>query len=146
MPAGINPDMFNPWKYLADHHPHVHVVWTRLPGDYRGVTDGRTIWMDERLCQVQRREVVTHETLHIERGIIPADDNEERRVERLAAKRLIDLDDLVDALRWNRHPTIESLADMLWVEPATVQTRVDHLTPIELAHIENQMDMDWGVA
>lgn len=139
--------MFNPWRYLADHHPHVKVVWTRLPGNLRAVTDGASvIWMDERLCQSQRRVVLCHETLHIERGIIPADSVEERRVERLTAQRMIELDDLVDALRWNRHPTEEALADMLWVEPATVRTRLKHLEPWELAHIENQLDLDWGVA
>lgn len=137
--------MFNPWSYLADHHPHVRVVWTLLRGP-RAVTDGHTIWMDRRLCQTQRRVVVCHETLHIERGIIPADALEERRVDRLTAERMIAVDDLVDALRWNRHPTISGLADMLWVEPATVQTRLDHLTGVELAHIENQLDLDWGVA
>ncbi|MBR7191679.1 hypothetical protein KB201_05930 [Gordonia sp. SCSIO 19800] len=102
--------------------------------------------MDERLCQSQRRVVVCHETIHIERGIIPADEVEERRVDRLTAERMIDLDDLVDALRWNRHPNIANLADMLWVEPATVRTRLAHLEPWELAHIENQLDLDWGVA
>lgn len=138
--------MFNPWKYLADNHPDVTVVWTQFRGRRRGATDGRAIWLDTRLCQTQRRVVLTHEIIHIERGIIPADPLEERRVERLAAERLIAIDDLVDALRWNRRPTVPSLAEMLWVEPATVQTRVDHLTPIELAHIENQLDLDWGVA
>ncbi|UXE05011.1 IrrE-like protein [Gordonia phage Lton] len=138
--------MFNPWRYLAEHHPQVKVVWTRLPGAVRAVTDGRTIWMDERLCQVQRRIAVCHETFHIERGIIPADSFEERRVEVLTAQRMIALDDLVEALRWNRAPTEAALADMLWVEPATVRTRLAHLEPWELAHIENKLDLDWGVA
>lgn len=138
--------MFNPWRYLAEHHPQVKVVWTQLPGAVRAVTDGHTIWMDARLCQVQRRIAVCHETFHIERGIIPADEVEERRVDRLTAVRMIALDDLVDALRGNRHPDIAGLADMLWVEPATVRTRLAHLEPWELAHIENKLDLDWGVA
>ncbi|AXQ64758.1 IrrE-like protein [Gordonia phage CheeseTouch] len=138
--------MFSPWRHLATHHPQVRVVWTRLPGPYRGYTDGRTIWMDNRLCQVQRRIVLTHETFHVERGIIPADPAEERIVEQLTAKRLIEIDDLVDALRWHRHPTAEVLADSLWVEPDTVRTRIGNLTPVELAHVENKLDLDWGVA
>lgn len=138
--------MFSPWHYLADHHPNVRVIRTRLPGPHRGCTDGRTIWIDDRLCQVQRRVVVCHETIHIERGIIPADALEERRVDLLTAERMIAIDDLVDALRWHRHPTADALADALWVEPTTVRTRVDHLSGIELAHIESELDLNWGVA
>ena len=138
--------MFSPWHYLAQHHPKVRVIRTRLPGSHRGLTDGRTIWIDSQLCQVQRRVVICHETIHIERGIIPADPLEERRVDLLTAERMIALDDLVDALRSHRYPTAEVLADALWVEPATVRARVDHLSGIELAHIESELDLDWGVA
>lgn len=138
--------MHNPWTYLAEKHPAVAVVWTQLPRRVRGCTDGRTIWMDPRLTQVQRRVVVCHETIHIERGVVMGDRLEELRVDRLTADRLIAIDDLVDALRCHRYPTADVLAESLWVEPAVVRTRVDHLSGVDLAHIENQLDLDWGVA
>lgn len=31
--------MFNPWRHLGEHLPHVDVIWTRLPGDLRGLTE-----------------------------------------------------------------------------------------------------------
>lgn len=67
----------------------------------RGLTDGRVIWMDPRLTQVQRRCTIAHEAVHCERGV-PADAREERAVEVIAARRLVALDALVDALVWSR--------------------------------------------
>lgn len=125
----------NPWRYLADHHPDVSVIWGRLTGGVRGYTDGATIWMNDRLTQVQRRITVCHETIHIERGIIPADPAEESRVERLTAERLITTSQLVDALRWHRHGTDIVLADHLWVDAATVRCRLDTMTPDERTEI-----------
>ncbi|UTN92961.1 IrrE-like protein [Gordonia phage Finkle] len=122
----------NPWRYLAEHHPDVRVVWTRLDGVHRGFTDGRTIWMDNRLSQAQRRITVCHETFHIERGIIPADAIEEARVERLTAERLITTDQLIDALRWHRHrPSLQGLAETLWVDVPTVQCRLKTMNVTE---------------
>lgn len=128
--------LHNPWRHLAVHHPDVRVVWTRLPGTMRGWTDGTVILIDDRLTQAQRRVTVCHETLHIERGIIPADTLEECRVERLVAVRLITTEQLIDALRWQRHPSIAGLADLLWVDRVTVERRLESLTPAEQAQID----------
>lgn len=128
--------LHNPWRHLAQHHPEIRVIWTRLPGAHRGCTDGTTIWMDDRLSQVQRRVVICHETIHIERGIIPADAYEEARVKRLTAERLITTDDLIDALRWHRHPSLEGLADTLWVDVGCVRTRLDTMTDDEQTQIQ----------
>jgi hypothetical protein len=139
-------DMFNPWRYLADHHPDVEVVWTKLPRKMRGCTDGETIWMDRRLTQVQRREVVCHETIHVERGTFPACEAEERTVNRISARRLIEIDDLIEALRENPQQTVSELAAKLWVEPGTMRLRIDTLRPSELELIEATFDPDWDVA
>ena len=129
----------NPWRHLAQHHPDVRVVWTRLPGGHRGCTDGATIWMDDRLSQVQRRVVICHETIHIERGIIPADAYEEARVQRLTAERLITTDQLVDAIRWHPHQSLEGLADALWVDVGCVRTRLRTMSADEQSHIESSL-------
>ena len=118
----------------------MRVVWARLPGDVRGATDGATtIWIDDRLSQAQRRVTVCHETIHIERGIIPADPAEESRVERLTAQRLITTGQLVDALRWHRHGNTSALAEHLWVDACTARTRLDTMTPDEHAEIADAL-------
>lgn len=129
----------NPWRHLAQHHPDVNVIWTHLGGQRRGCTDGHTIWMDSRLTQAQRRVVICHETIHIERGIIPADPTEEARVNRLTAERLITLPHLIDALRWHQHPSPHALAEALWVDPECVRTRLDTMSPAEHAVVEHAL-------
>lgn len=138
--------MHNPWKHLDTHHPEVDVVWMYMDGSLRGYTDGRTIWMDCRLTQVQRRVVVCHETIHIEQGLIPATDAEEEIVRRLVAERLIELPDLIEVLRENRQPYICELAEALWVDEPTIRTRLENLRGIELAEVECALDLDWSVA
>lgn len=128
--------MFNPWRYLGERLPDVEVIWKHLPGDIRGLTDGRRIWLDPRMTQAQRRCVVAHETVHCERGV-PADAKEERRVDRIAARRLIALDQLVDALLWTRHTA--ELVDELWVDSAAFVALVQSLTPHERAWIDAQL-------
>lgn len=128
--------MHNPWRHLGEHLPHVDIVWRRLPGDLRGVTDGRTIWLDPRMTQAQRRCVVAHETVHCERGV-PADAKEERRVDQIAARRLVALDELVEALLWTRHTA--ELVDELWVDSAAFVALVQSLTPAEKAWIDQQL-------
>ena len=89
------------------------------------------------MTQVQRRVTVCHEIIHIERGIIPGDDAEESRVELLTAERLISTEQLVDALRWHRYPSVASLADTLWVDLSTVRTRLAKMTNTEQKQIES---------
>lgn len=141
-----NSIMFNPWRYLADNHPDVEVVWTKLPRKMRGCTDGETIWMDPRLTQIQRRETVCHETVHVERGTYPVCASEERTVNRISARRLIAIDDLVDALREGPQQSVSELAAMLWVEAKTLRLRLDSLDAFELETVEALFDSDWNVA
>lgn len=131
--------MHNPWRHLAEHHADVRVVWSRLPGDTRGKTDGRTIWLDDRLSQAQRRVTVCHETIHIERGIIPADQLEESRVDRMTAQRLITTDQLVDALRWHQSQSLHGLAEALWVDVQTVRCRLESMTDTEQRRIADEL-------
>lgn len=130
----------NPWRHLATHHPDVRVIWTRFAGKARGCTDGATIWLDDRMTQAQRRVTVCHETIHIERGIIPADHWEEARVKRMTAERLITTSQLIDALRWHRHPSLSGLAETLWVDLTTVRTRLDTLGHDEQSEIEAEIE------
>lgn len=36
--------MFNPWRHLGEQLPHVDIIWTRLPGDLRGLA-GSSGWI-----------------------------------------------------------------------------------------------------
>lgn len=144
--SDTNSGMFNPWRYLADHHPDVEVVWTKLPRKMRGCTDGETIWMDKGLTQVQRRETVCHETVHVERGTYPACPAEERTVNRISARRLIEIDELIEALREKPQQTVSELAAKLWVEEKTLRLRLDTLRPAEVKLIEEAFDPEWSVA
>ena len=104
-----------------------------------GLVAERTIWLHSELTQAERRCTLTHELLHVE---MP--DAAEDHVERETARRLITVDQLVDAFQWLRHPDVHSLADHLWVDPQTAANRMRHLDPIEVAQIESATDGDWS--
>lgn len=63
---------------------------------------------------------------------------EETAVHEIAARRLIELEDLVDVLRWARHAT--EVADELWVDVPTLLARVRALTVDERAWVDAQVE------
>jgi Zn-dependent peptidase ImmA (M78 family) len=88
------------------------------------------------LGQAERRCTLTHELVHLERGPTSSDPRlaagEERRVDEIAARLLIPLEELIDAIRWGQgHPD----HDELWVDPPTLLARVRTLTDTERAMI-----------
>jgi len=137
---------WNPWKHAGDNYPHITVVrHLELPGRIWGLTDGTRIWICKRLNQAQRRATLAHELLHIERGLPPADPRalarEEKIVARIAARRLITVDELIEAMRWTRD--LHQLADALWVDTDTIKARMDSLDPIETAQLEHALEDQW---
>ena len=94
---------------------------------------------------MHRRCTLTHELIHLERGPVPTDPigraREELLVDIEAARRLITLDELVEALRWTREPN--ELADQLWVDQPTLRTRMSHLDPVEIAELEHHLEDQW---
>lgn len=126
--------MWHPWRTLRAL-AHVDLHWTKdLPVGVLGATDGRHIWMDDRQLQVERRSTLAHELahLHLEHtgGCGPREEDEARA---LAARWLIDMDSLLDALAWSEH--LEEVADELWVDLDTLYARLDTLTGAERAAI-----------
>lgn len=138
--------LWHPWRWLRDQHPDIVVDYVHLGAGRMGQTCGRSMWIDDRLTQAERRCTLTHELVHIERrGCEHHDpDVEESIVELIAARRLITLEQLVDAFRWHRHPTLADLADTLWVDAQTAQCRMDHLDVVEVAAINAACDGDWS--
>lgn len=59
--------MFDPWE-LAHRVPGLTVTITRLPDRIYGATDGRTIYLDNRLTEREMRCVLTHELVHLDAG------------------------------------------------------------------------------
>lgn len=137
---------WHPWRILRTEHVDVDVSCRyRLPDHLMGLQRGARIWLCRTLTQAERRCTLTHELVHRERGPVPADpvaaEREERIVDEIAARRLITAPALVDALRWTRHP--RELADSLWVDEPTLQTRMTTLDPVEVAELEHHLEDSW---
>lgn len=131
----------HPWRVLRGL-----VDWTlhfaHLPDGILGLTDHRrrTITLAHGLTQAERRCTLEHELQHVDRGPVTRGwvEREERVVDELAARRLITLERLADAMVWayDEH----EMAEELWVDVATVRTRLATLRPDEAAHIEDRLD------
>lgn len=123
-----------------------------LPDGLLGYTDlaRGVIVLDRSLTQVERRCTLTHELEHVHRGPISADPclaaREEAVIDRIAARRLVSLRDLVEALMWsdNEH----EVADELWVDVPTLRTRIADLAAAERREIEARLKAseNWGMA
>ena len=141
--------MNHPWRRLRDHHPRITVVWAHLPEKVAGYWDGDcTIVLDASLTQAARRATLEHELVHVERGPVPDDTllaaREEALVDEIAARRLIPLDRLVDALRWCQGAAGAALADEVWTDQHALNVRLATLTPDERATIEDALaDVEW---
>lgn len=110
-----------------------------------GLQRGRRIWLNATLTQAERRCTLTHELVHRERGPVPAGAGaaarEERIVDEIASRRLITIPSLIDGLRWTRHP--RELAEHLWVDEPTLQTRMATLDPLEVSQLEHELEDRW---
>ncbi|MFC9786474.1 hypothetical protein [Rhodococcus sp. NPDC127528] len=140
----------HPWRTLRDQYPHIDIAWDdNLPDGVAGFWDGETtIFLDPRLTQRARRCALEHETTHVNRGFVPVDEvlraREEGKVDEIAARNLISLDMLADALRWCRGVAGAELADEVWTDQHALNVRLAHLTPAERTQIESALaDCDW---
>src|SRR5687768_683832 len=134
--------MHHPWRAfraLVDWT----LQWAHLPEGVWGTTDfdDRTVTLAHGLNQAERRSTITHESIHAERGAPAAgyEAREERVVDELAARRLITLDQLADALVWAYD--VHELADELWVDVPTAETRLRTLTVAEGRELEQRLDL-----
>jgi Zn-dependent peptidase ImmA (M78 family) len=112
-------------------------IRTAALGDGRmGLWDERTrtVWLDAGLSTAERRCTLIHELIHAERGDVPCDHpalerRQERRVEREAARRLVSIDALIEAVRWSRDP--HEVAAALEVDLEILGARIEALTQAE---------------
>lgn len=134
--------MFHPWRALRGL-PSWRIDWAFLPAGTLGATCflTKTITLDRRLLQAERRSTLAHELEHVARGPVPADPvlaaREELWVEAAAARKLITLDALADALAWAHN--IHELADELWVDVKSARARLARLHPAEIHYLRDKL-------
>lgn len=140
----------HPWRRLRDYHPRVDIIWQHLPDGVAGYWDGGShIFLDPRLTQAARRSTLAHELVHVERDLIPTNAilvaREEAAVDEIAARRLITIDMLVDALRWCQRCGGAALADEVWTDQHALNVRLRTLTAAERTQIEAALaDTEWA--
>lgn len=133
---------YSPWRD-ARGREHLDILFVNdLPAGVRGRTIGHRIEINQRLLGAERRCTLAHELVHDERRIWPANRvlraREEETVERIAARRLIAIDQLVDVLCWTRHTG--EVAEELWVDVPMLTALVASLTDVERAWIDAQLE------
>jgi hypothetical protein len=132
---------WNPWEELA-RQPDILMAVLPLPaGDSWWLPDERAIVLHSRLNRAERKCALAHELIHAERADVALADpilaaKQERAVDCEAARRLISLDALTDALMWTAHR--RELADTLGVDVPTAFCRLSHLTELELDYIRGR--------
>lgn len=149
---------YSPWAHLAAQ-PDLRLEFAVLDDDLGCYDpDTHTIFLDPRQSRVEMRSTLAHELAHAEHKqdeinvaeIGPDGDRIARRRERAAderaARRLIPLGVLIDALRWTQDEY--EVAEACWVDVATARARIGSLTPAEKATIEARLrDLEeWGAA
>ena len=135
---------YHPWRVLRDYYPGMSVTCSReLSGDTFGRWHEDGLEICSTLSQAERRCTLTHEIVHLERGPVSEDahyaQREEKIVDCITARRLISLEQLIDALVWNRHRINVDTAEELWVDVPTLLNRVQNLTKGEKKYINEEL-------
>ena len=117
--------------------------------DGRWDPDTRTIWLHHGLTPAARRCTLAHEVIHAARGDEPCASHvlsarQERLVDEMAARLLIDLHLLADALAWCHDDA--QLCETLNVDQATLDARRGTLTEHEVAYLRHRADLIEHVA
>lgn len=144
-PPTTLPRVWHPWRAIRDR-PDITVRWQMMDGRLgQWCEQSRTMTLDPRQLQHERRVTATHEAIHAERrdsgrcsGLV------ERQVRAETARRLISLDDLADALVWTQDEW--EVAEELWVDVETARVRIDTLTDAEKDYIERRIAACEGAA
>lgn len=138
-------ERYHPWRHAKALG--VRILTRSLPRTLWGYwhPPSRTIVLDESLCQFERRCTLAHELVHLERGDTCAlPPREEQAVHAEAARRLIALTDLAAAMAWTQD--VRELADELWVDEPTMQTRLEQLDGYEHEQIRKIIAAREGAA
>lgn len=131
--------MTHPWRILRDLTDWLLVWATPAKGRAQIIWASRTIIMSPALLQAERRSALAHELEHMERGPFPRHltAREEEACSAGAARKLISVRDLGEALAWSRDPA--EVAEELWVDIHTVEARMRHLHPSEVHYLRRRL-------
>jgi hypothetical protein len=131
------PAPYDPWLDLRQNWPHVAVVIEPMTGDLLGEVrdDGRVIALRADTSAAQRRCTLTHELVHLERGILdcgPWLQREEDMVHAEVSQRLIPLASLAAAIReLGGVDDPAAIAHWLEVDSETLAVRLDRMRSAE---------------
>lgn len=132
--------MWHPWRQLRERR-HITLQWTDNDTGQLGCFNHRTqtITLDRLQTQAERRCTLTHELIHAERGPCPPGmaAREEEIVEREAARRLIDIRPLIEAMAWSTD--MSEIAAELWVDEPMLRARLRSLHPAERALLHRRL-------
>jgi IrrE N-terminal-like domain len=130
--------IYDPWHALTDFE-RARVVFDDLPPRHRGrVNFGtQTITIERELDPTTQRCTLAHELVHLERGpvVVWCAPREERAVAAIAARRLVSLGALAEALRWTQDERL--LAEELAVDVRTVRIRLHCLDDDERGYLRD---------
>lgn len=119
---------YHPWRDArARKHLDIRFV-DHLPPGTRGRLTGDQVEIQRHTHQDERRIYPEDPVLHAREELI---------VERIAARRLIALDRLVEVLCWTRHT--EEVAEELWVDVPMLVAMVQSLTEEEQLYIDAEL-------
>lgn len=132
--------MFHPWRQFRSLTAWT-LLWATPSSGARAECHWptRTITIHPGLLQAERRSVIAHELEHIHRGPFPgwARDREEEAVNAAAARKLIDIRALGDAMAWSLDP--HEVAHELWVDVPTLEASLRHLHPSERHYLRRRI-------
>lgn len=146
---------YDPWADLRQNWPHVTVVIEEMTDDLLGEVrdDGQVIALRAGTSAAQRRCTLTHELVHLERGILdcgPWLQREEGLVHAEVSRRLIPLDALAAAIRaLGGADDPAALAHWLDVDGETLAIRLSRMSSSERAALRRSLARQsplWSVA
>ncbi|MEO7259806.1 MAG: hypothetical protein ABI047_00825 [Jatrophihabitantaceae bacterium] len=146
---------YDPWADLRQNWPHVKVVIEAMTGDLLGEVrdDGQLIALRADTSAAQRKCTLTHELVHLERGILdcgPWLAREEGLVHAEVSRRLIPLDSLAAAIRaLGGADDPAAIAQWLEVDSETLATRLARMSSSERTMLRRSLARQallWSVA
>lgn len=130
--------MHHPWRaFRALTHYTLH--WAHLPDGTLGITnfDTRAVTLAHGMSGAERRCTIAHEVEHILRGYSPCSSREECAVDRAAARKLIGIRPLGEALAWSDDE--DEVADELNVDVWMLRARLRGLHSSEHHYLRRRL-------
>lgn len=131
---------YNPWLDAFQRYPQVHIEWHAIaPAHAIWSPSHDVILVDENISRAERRCALAHEIAHMDTGDRSTDScwlsaRQETAADRLAARRLVDVNELAGVVRWCRDP--REVAEELEVTLSVLAMRGSMFHPAERGLID----------